>query len=323
MAFIRSSLNPLLKPNPSHDWEDMEVFNPGVTFFQNKFYMLYRAIGEYKDYISLVGLAISDNGVDFDRQTEPLLSPQDNYEKYGIEDIRINPLEGIFYLTHTVLGTPATQGGEPHRVGLIKTNDFKDFERVGVITPPEFCSRNAVLFPEKINGRYAMLHRPLYLSRAKHPENPKLPREPGIWISYSDNLIDWKDNELLIEPEFWWEDFKIGGGPPPIKTEKGWLVLYHGVTRFDDVNYIYRAGMMILDLKDPKEVIYRSKEPIFEPTAEYETEGDVPNVVFPTGLVEKNGLLYMYYGAADSTICLATANKNELLSSIELVRENW
>lgn len=314
--FIRNSKNPILKPISSHGWEDMAVFNPGVTLFQGKFYMLYRAIGEYDNYISHVGLATSDDGIKFERKDTPILFPEMDYEKYGIEDIRINPLEGSLYLTYTVLNCPATKGGEPHMVGLIKTGDFKSFERLGVITPPEFCSRNAVIFPEKIGGKYVMLHRPLYLSRSEDPGNPKLPRDPGVWISYSDNLIDWKDHQLLLEPEFWWEDFKIGGGPPPIKTEKGWLIIYHGVQKLDINNYVYRAGVALLDINDPSKVIVRKKEPVLEPAEKYEIKGDAPNVVFPTGLVEKDGLLYLYYGAADTTVCLATTPLEEFLSTL-------
>lgn len=313
--FVRYPKNPILKPVSSHEWEDMAVFNPGVTIYNNKFYLLYRAIDEYKKYISSMGLAISDDGIKFERKDTPILFPEMDYEKYGIEDLRINPLEGSFYLTYTVLNKPATKGGEPHQVGLMKTNDFSNFKRLGVITPKEFCSRNAVIFPEKINGKYVMLHRPLYLSRTKHPENASLPRNASIWISYSENLIDWQDHKLLIEPEFWWEDFKIGGGSPPIKTEKGWLVIYHGVQKLDIKNYVYRAGIALLDLKDPKRVVYRSKEPILEPMEEYEIRGDTPNVVFPTGLVEKDDWLYLYYGAADTTVCLATARLDEVLES--------
>ncbi len=316
MSFIRYPQNPILKPISSHDWEDDAVFNPGVTLFRDKFYMLYRAIGEYEDYISHVGLAVSEDGFNFTRNSEPLLIPEEMQERHGIEDLRINPLEGVFYLTHTALSRPATDGGEPHQVSLIKTTDFKSFQKMGVITPKYFCSRNAVLFPEKINGRYAMLHRPLYLTRTIHPQDFLLPRDPSVWISYSDDLFNWTDHKVVLEPMFWWEDFKIGGGTPPLKTERGWLIIYHGVQDIDRFSKTYRAGLAILDLNDPSKVIYRSPEPILEPAEEYEIKGDVPNVVFPTGLVEKEGVLYLYYGAADKTICLATAGLDALLKEL-------
>ena len=152
-----------------------------------------------------------------------------------------------------------------------------------------------------------MLHRPLYLTRTKNPQDFLLPRDPSVWISYSDDLFNWTDHKVVLEPMFWWEDFKIGGGTPPLKTERGWLIIYHGVQDIDRFNKIYRAGLAILDLDDPAKVIYRSPEPVLEPVEEYEIKGAVPNVVFPTGLVEKEGILYLYYGAADTTVCLATA----------------
>ena len=313
--FQRDNKNPILSPIPENDWEDMAVFNPGVTLFKGEFYMLYRAIGEYEDYISHIGLATSEDGFNFTRRTDPLLIPEEMQERHGIEDLRINPLEGVFYLTHTALSRPATKGGEPHQVGLIKTRDFVTFRKMGVVTPKYFCSRNTVLFPEKINGRYAMLHRPLYLTRTKNPKDASLPRKPSIWISYSKDLLHWSDHEVVLEPAFWWENYKIGGGTPPIKTKKGWLMIYHGVQQLDPTNFIYRAGIALLDLEDPGKVVYRSKEPILEPVEDYEIEGDVPNVVFPTGLVEKDGTLYLYYGAADTTVCLATAHLEEVLES--------
>ena len=319
MGFVRHPKNPILLPDKYHTWEDMAVFNPGATLFKGKFHLLYRAIGEYQKYVSTVGHAVSSDGVNFVRDSEPAIVPEKDYEQYGIEDLRINPLEGSFYLTHTVLGRPAREGGEPHRVGLIKTKDFKSFERLGVITPKEICSRNGVLFPEKIDDHYVLLHRPLYPAPSKRCgiySTASIRKEdktvaPEIWISYSHNLLEWENPQLLLLPQYWWEGYKIGGGPPPIKTKKGWLFIYHGV----DKKRIYRAGATLLDLTDPKKIIFRTKEPIFEPKEEYELIGDVPNVVFPTGLVEKEGLLYLYYGAADKTICLATASLEELLKS--------
>jgi len=320
MSFIRHPKNPILTPEPSHDWEDGAVFNPGATLYKGKFYVLYRAIGEYEQYVSSVGLAESSDGVNFTRKAYPALVPEETYEKYGIEDLRINSLEGSFYLTHTVLGCPATQGGEPHQIGLIKTYNFMEFKRLGVITPEVFCSRNGVLFPEKVGDNYVLLHRPLYLMQ----KGDFYPRKHGslegqqIWICYSKNLLewDWTTQSLLLEPAFWWENYKVGAGPPPIKTQKGWLLIYHGVQETRQKSHIYRAGLALLDLNDPKKVLFRSKEPILQPEKKYELVGDTPNVVFPTGLVEKEGVLYLYYGAADKTVCLATASLQETLSSL-------
>jgi len=311
MAFLRSVFNPILKPNKYQTWEDRAVFNPGATLFGGKFYLLYRAIGEYSEYISTVGLAISEDGIHFERFLQPVLVPEESYEKFGIEDLRINCIEGKFYLTHTILSRPATQGGTPHQVGLIETLDFKNFLRRGPITPKYFCSRNAVLFSEKIKGKYVLLHRPLYLTQDRY-NNQEYPLAPGIWISYSNDLLHWSEHSLLMEPKENWEEEKIGAGPPPIKTNKGWLLIYHGM----DKKHTYKAGAAILDLENPQKVLYRTKEPILSPEMPYEKEGDVPNVVFPTGLVEKEGILYLYYGAADKTVCLATASLEEFLNSL-------
>ena len=309
MGFVRHPKNPILLPDKYHTWEDMAVFNPGATLFQGKFHLLYRAIGEYQKYVSTIGHAVSADGINFTRDSEPVIVPEKDYEQYGIEDLRINSLEGSFYLTHTVLGCPAKEVGEPHRVGLIKTKDFKSFERLGVITPKEICSRNGVLFPERVNNHYVLLHRPLYPTSTERRKNKTV--APEIWISYSDDFVHWEKHQLLLEPLYPWESYKIGGGPPPIKTKNGWLFIYHGV----DGERIYRAGAVLLDPADPRKVIFRTKEPILEPKEDYELIGDVPTVVFPTGLVEKDGLLYLYYGAADKTVCLATASLEELLGS--------
>jgi predicted GH43/DUF377 family glycosyl hydrolase len=309
MVFVRNPKNPILLPDKYHTWEDRAVFNPGATFFQGKFHLLYRAIGEYVNYVSSIGHAVSEDGINFTRDPEPAIVPEKDYEQYGIEDLRINPVEGSFYLTHTVLGCPAKEGGEPHRIGLIKTDDFIKFERLGVITSKEICSRNGVLLPEKINNHYVLLHRPLYpITSQKNGRTVA----PEIWISFSHDLLRWENHQLLMKPISSWESYKIGSGPPPIKTKKGWLMIYHGV----DEERTYRAGAVLLDLNDPKKVIFRTKEPILEPKEEYELIGDVPNVVFPTGLVEKEGILYLYYGAADKTVCLATTPLEEFLNSL-------
>ncbi len=171
--------------------------------------------------------------------------------------------------------------------------------------------REILFFPEKINNKYALIHRPLYLTKEKY-EHHNYPLAPGIWISFSKDLLHWTNHQLLMAPQEEWEKKKIGAGPPPIKTDKGWLLIYHGV----DQNHIYRAGAVILDLEDPFKILARTKEPIFSPEMEYEKEGDVPNVVFPTGLVEKDGLLYLYYGAADKTVCLAISSKESFLQEI-------
>jgi len=160
--------------------------------------------------------------------------------------------------------------------------------------------KNAVLFPEKIGGKYVLLHRPMH-------------KEPmGIWIAYSDNLIEWYgQREIMASPgKGSWEGQKIGAGAPPIKTEKGWLLIYHGV----DEKQVYRLGAAVFSLEDPSKLLYRHPEPILEPEADYEIRGgEVPNVVFACGACEVKDKYYIYYGGADSVVCVATVDKEEML----------
>jgi predicted GH43/DUF377 family glycosyl hydrolase len=155
-------------------------------------------------------------------------------------------------------------------------------------------NKDVALFPEKINGRYAMLHR--------------IPQH--IWIGYSDDLESFDDNSIIMQPQgYGWEYYKLGGGGAPIKTEKGWMIIYHAVDR----KMVYRLGLAFLDLEDPRKVVYRHPEPILEPEFEFETQGDVSNVTFTCGTVVKDGQLIVYYGAADTVICIATAEMKEIL----------
>ncbi len=159
--------------------------------------------------------------------------------------------------------------------------DFKEFRRLGVITPYDAEERNTVLFPE-IGGRIAALHRPANWGD-----------KPGIWFSYLTGIPGMMvEHVRVMGPERWWERVKIGAGPPPIKTERGWLLIYHGV----DERNVYRAGIALLDLENPWKVISRLEEPVLEPEERYEVEGDVPNVVFPTGAVTVGDQIYVFYG---------------------------
>ena len=179
------------------------------------------------------------------------------------------------------------------RGALISTKDFREFQHHSVILP-DHDDKDAVLFPEKIGGRYAMLHRIL----------------PDICLSYSDDLIHWGDTRKVIgpRPDFWDSD-RIGAGGTPIKTERGWLSFYHGV----DGSRVYRLGILILGLDDPTKAVFRSDEPCLEPEEPYEKEGPVPNVVFSSGAVEKDGQYLVYYGGADRVIAVASIGVDEVL----------
>jgi len=292
MKLQRYAGNPILTPREDHPWESGAVFNPGVVYAGGKVHLLYRAIGEYENYISRLGYAVSEDGLRFTRLDEPVFEPQEDYERFGCEDPRITAIGDVFYVTYTALSRRAFSNAG-NRVALASTTDFRNFRRYGVILP-EFEDKDAVLFPEKIAGKYVMFHR----------------IAPDIWIAYSDDLLHWYGHKVVMRPRPGrWDGVKIGAGAPPLKTEHGWLLFYHGV----DEDMVYRLGVALFDLHDPSKLIARQEEPILEPEEVYEREGDVPNVVFTCGAIEKDDLYYVYYGGADKVICVATVEKDQAL----------
>ena len=194
-------------------------------------------------------------------------------------------------------------------LALASTKDFMAFEKHGVVGPDR-DDKDFVLFPEKVNGKVAMLHR----------------LDSKIQIAYFDNLDALNDSQEfwskyvthvsafdVITPKYHWEAWKVGIGPPPIKTDRGWLVFYHGV----DVHRIYRVGAALLDLDNPAEVLARTSEPILEPEMDFEKRGIVPNVVFPTGVVTLDGDLLVYYGGADRITCVTKTPIDGFLDDLE------
>ena len=306
MGLKRSKHNPILKPNTTNFWECKAVFNCAVTNHDGKIHMLYRAIGEYEHYISRLGYAVSEDGINFTRYDEPVLNPTVRYELGGCEDPRICKIENKLYVTYVVLSFPQKEKGIA-RTALASTEDFLDYNKLGIVTPHDVDDKDVVIFPEKINGKYVMMHRPSWVGEKYGTSNP------SIWLAYSDNLHEWLDDKILIQPEQKWEQRKVGGGCPPIKTKDGWMVFYHGV----DADFRYMAGVILLDLQDPSIVLARSKRPVLEPRESYEVVGDVPNVVFPTGTAMLDNKLYVYYGAADKVIGLATADVDDILDLLE------
>ena len=328
MRLQRCEHNPILTANPAQEWESGAVFNCGATLGQDGLvYLLYRAVPAgyiqfpdrhgYDNYISSIGCAASEDGVHFTRFDEPAIRPQEDYETFGCEDPRVTGLELddelLYLITYTALAAPAFSG-RGDRVALASTKDFRTFHKYGVVIP-NLNDKDAVIFPELIQGRIAMLHRVV----------------PNIQIVYFEDLEQlihpdedwWRKYEASIEeftilrPKFEWEAEKIGAGAPPIRTEAGWLLIYHGV----DANHVYRVGAALLDLEEPSRVIARTPEPILEPEEEYERVGDVDNVVFPQGAVVKNGTLHVYYGAADKVCCLSTVNLDDLVTFVLGFRE--
>ncbi len=293
----RYEKNPIIKPNPNHNWEKGGVFNCAATIFDNEILLLYRAIGDYATYISTLGLARSKDGFNFETFDEPVMTPEEDFERYGVEDPRITFLEGKYYIAYTAVRTPVPKEDVDFHIGIASTTDFKTFERHGTIIN-EYRDKDGVLFPEKINNRYVLIHRA---------------PEPHMWIAYSKDMKEWADHEKFFSPiENSWQDFKVGAGAPPIKTDQGWLEFYHGV----DKDLHYSLGVMMLDLENPSKIVGILDDPILTPEEEYERVGDVPNVTFTCGVVEKDGQYFVYYGAADKYIGVATVDKAGLLNSL-------
>jgi predicted GH43/DUF377 family glycosyl hydrolase len=274
------------------------VHNAGVTKFNGRYIMLFRshlATGR-----SIIGIAESEDGFNFKPRPEPFMVPGKEaefceYEQFGVEDPRISPLEGAYYITYSAYSRHGA------RTGLAKTTDFKSVERVAFITQADY--RNTVIFPGKINGRYVRLDRP-------HSDiNPW-----SIWISYSPDLRYWGDSRLVMKPvKYHWDATKIGPGAPPIRTDKGWLSIYHGVFPTMD-GHVYRLGVALHKLDDPAEILGVGDRWILQPEDEWETTGYVHNVVFTCGAVpEDDGTLKLYWGAADKVMCAGTAIIDELV----------
>ena len=324
----RYEKNPILIPNEANWWESKAVFNCAILHYENKFHMLYRAIGEYERYISRIGYASSTDGYSFARSNHIALEPTQDYEKYGIEDPRMVEIDNQVYITYVILSAYVTEGAVVEAsTALATTTDFLKYTRLRVITSKGSNNKDVVLFPEKMSqqqssvlssstssnnddgaGKYFFLHRPSSWIGSTYGVD-----KPSIWLGEGNALTNFEKHTLLLKPEEDWEELKVGAGPPPIKTRAGWLIIYHGVSR----EKVYSAGAALLDLHDPSKIIGRTKTPILEPKEPYEKLGDVNNVVFPTGAcIVDNDKLFVYYGAADKVCCLATADLNYLLDHI-------
>ncbi|MGE0078016.1 MAG: glycosidase [Bacteroidales bacterium] len=326
--------NPILSPNTDNDWESLVVCNPGVYHENGQFYMLYRAAGNDNEHVIRFGLATSNDGFNFKRTSnKPTLVPNPDGPDAGcIEDARVVKFDDYYYITyafrpfppgqywkfaHDVVLTPNVGTNAPlflknniANSGLAMTKDFKTWLRLGRITQSNMDDRDVILFPEKINNKFAMLHRPKEWVGDEYGT-----KHPAIWIRFSDDLLVWNEpSQLLIKGiDNSWEE-KIGGSTPPLRTEHGWLTLYHGVE--NGGKGYYRVGAILLDLNDPTKVLGRTKNWIMEPEHYYELEGPYQGCVFPTGNTIIDDTLYVYYGAADKYIGVATANVNELIEYI-------
>ncbi len=275
------------------------VFNGSPIKVGEKYYLLLRIEGQ-QGY-SFFAIARSDDGLHFTVDPEPCMMPATEgpwaiAEELGIEDPRLTEIDGRYYAVYTAVGRHG------HYVTLAETEDFVHYERVAIVSEPG--NKDGVLFPKKINGLYVRLDRPIGNGVG------------SIWVSYSPDLINWGRSEFILAPRpRYWDSYRIGASAPPILTDHGWLEIYHGV-KMTSAGPIYRVGTAMLDKDNPAKVLGRSLPPLLSPREDYERIGDVGNVVFACGaIVEDDGMTKVYYGAADTSICVANAPLDDIIAT--------
>jgi len=294
----RYEKNPILTPDDV-PYPVATVHNAGMVKHEGRYIMLFRS--HRHNGRSVIGLAESADGYHFKVHKQPFLTPVESgifaeYEEFGVEDLRICAMPGEGYLL-------TYSGYSRHGVRniLARTYDFKGLERIAMISQADM--RNIVIFPDKFKGRYARLDRP-------HSEISPW----SIWISFSKDLIYWGDSRLVMKPlAYHWDEMKIGPGATPIRTEKGWLHIYHGVFK-TMAGCVYRLGVALHDLTHPEKILGVADDWILQPIDPWEVSGYVNNVVFTCGAIaEEDGTVKIYWGAADSVMCAGTANLEELV----------
>jgi beta-1,2-mannobiose phosphorylase / 1,2-beta-oligomannan phosphorylase len=338
--------NPIISKTdikPSHaDWVVECVLNPGVFRYAGKIWLLLRVAerpvqregsvsfpimdeaGRYqilsfekddprvdlsdarmvgyagKTYLSTIShlrLMCSDDGINFyePRDIPAAIFGEGPLETYGIEDCRVSLIDGSYYLTYTQVSASGVG------VGLMETSNWRNYKRHGMILPPH--NKDCTLFEERIGGHYFCLHRPSGISLGGN----------YIWLASSPDLLHWGRHHCILHTrEGWWDSARVGAGAAPIRTEEGWLEIYHGA----DHQHRYCLGAMLLDLDDPSKVLARSHHPLLEPVSDYERNGFFGNVVFTNGHVVDGDIITLYYGASDEVICGATFSVQEILQDI-------
>ena len=323
----RVDKNPIITPEPNKPWESRATFNTAAVVDDGKVHFLYRALGDSD--LSVIGYATSKDGVTIDeRSAEPIYIPREPFETPGgkmfknvaehyvsgggyggIEDPRITKLEDRMYLTYV-----AFDGATPPRAAMssISVDDFRKrnwdkWDKARLISAPGMVNKSAVVFPEKVNGKYVVFHR-VY---------------PNILIDFRDDLTfnkDYLQGQYFIPPrKGHWDSKKIGAGAPPIKTKDGWLLIYQSVGYQDPGRY--KIGAMLLDENDPTKVLYRTNHPLIAPDAHYENAGHKAGVVYPCGAVVKDNELLVYYGGADTVVCAASQNLDTFLEQMKYNQE--
>jgi len=314
---------PILTPRKEIKWEGGAVFNPTVICNEGKFIMLYRSFpnslqeGEDRMYrpgkkleqnISFIGIAKSDNGEEYERDKEPFIKPSETYDLYGCEDPRISKFEDYFYITYTAIDAPLWKKEvKPNiRIALARTKDFLTIEKLGIVGPA-VKSKAACVWPERIGGKIGFA----FTENADSTNS-------AIKIKYFDNIskileeTDWSNAKTMIKTEEW-----LHRGPElgavPIKTSKGWLMIFSSESMTDS----WSVSAALFDLKEPEKMIGRTKGFILETATNYERNGLVPNVVFPSGAVMVKNEIWVYYGAADTVVGLAKGELEDLMKVIK------
>ncbi len=326
----RVTSEPLLKPRPDVTWERGAILNSAVWEENGKTYLFYRAIDHDPAwqqetggrYVTSVGLAVSEDGLHFERRAEPIIPSRFLGGTTEAQDCRIVKIDGLYYLTYCLydkeIGLPSP--------GYSVSSDLEHWEHRGELVPfADFgYNKNAAFFPEKIGGRFALLHRPEAADYRHLPRESfdwrtwsraPLEREdqaPGVTLSFSDDLRTWADTKVVLKPRHdHWDSAKVGPGAPPIRTPQGWLNVYHGV----DHHHTYRLGIALHDLEDPTVVLRRQEEAILQPELDWERFGDVDGAIFTCGaLLKPDGTLRVYYAGADTVLGLAEANVSAFLN---------
>ena len=301
--FTRHPANPLLTPT-RWPYPINAVLNAGAAEVEGNTVLLCRV--EDRRGISHLAVARSRDGIsNWVVDDDPLLAPTPGvtHEEWGLEDPR---LTWVPELDRWVIAYTSFGPGGPS-ISLATTTDFRAVERLGMVRAPE--DKNGALLPRRVGGRHILLHRPVTALTARS----------DIWLSRSDDLHNWSAPEpvLAARPGGWWDSARVGVGAPPLETEAGWLLVYHGV-RQTVAGALYRVGLALLDLEDPTRVTHRCGEWVLGPTESYELIGDVPGVVFPCGLIHdpETDELRLYYGAADTCVAVATATLSDVVEFV-------
>ncbi|MCD5396210.1 MAG: hypothetical protein LR000_00860 [Candidatus Pacebacteria bacterium] len=308
IMFKRAKENPIIVPNRDHKWESKAVFNPAAIYLQEKVHIIYRALSD--DDTSTLGYATSKDGIHIDyRSPQPIYVPREDFEKKnnpqcgsGCEDPRVTKIGNKIYMCYTAFN------GIVPRVALtwIWVRDFLkrkwNWAKPILISPADLNDKNAFIFPEKVNGKYMIVHRVGY--DIDYSFSKSLNFEKGGWL---------EEHRWIYRRKGWWDSKKVGAAAPPIKTKKGWIMFYHGISE----DGVYRVGAVLLDLKNPTKILARTFYPLLEPETPYEKEGIVNNVVFPCGNVLLGNKIFLYYGGADKVVGVATIEVDDLLDLLK------